>query len=81
MYRHQGRLRRLTLGPHPNLPLADAREKARDELRAAAKGGDPAEAKKAARKAETFKDTSTSDIRMRCPLFVVSRPELREERT
>ena len=55
MYRHQGRLRRLTLGTYPILSLADVREMAKDELRTAAKGGDPAGAKKVAREAETFK--------------------------
>lgn len=54
MYRHQVRLRRLTLGTYPNLSLADARDKARDELRSVAKGQDPAGDKQASRQAETF---------------------------
>lgn len=54
LYRHGGRVRRLTLGTYPALGLADAREKAKDTLRAAAKGGDPAAEKKAERAAETF---------------------------
>ena len=37
-----GRTRKLTLGNYPLLGLNDAREKARDALRAAAEGGDPA---------------------------------------
>lgn len=54
LYRVNGRLRRMTLGTYPNLPLADAREQAEDALRAAAKGRDPAGEKQAGRKAETF---------------------------
>jgi len=54
MYRHGNRLRRLTLGTHPALPLGDARDRARDALRAAAKGKDPAGEKAADRRAETF---------------------------
>ncbi len=54
MYRHGGRVRRLTLGTYPALGLADARDKAKDAVRAAAKGGDPAGEKKAERAAETF---------------------------
>ena len=42
LYRHRGKVRRLTLGTYPTLPLADAREQAKDALRAAAKGKDPA---------------------------------------
>ncbi len=54
MYRHQGRLRRLTLGTYPNLPLAEARARARDALHRAAKGGDPAAEKQSERRADTF---------------------------
>ena len=53
MYRHGGRLRRLTLGTYPPLTLADARAKAKDALRRAALGADPAAEKKADRLAET----------------------------
>ncbi len=56
MYRYAGVKRRLTLGAYPALPLASAREKAADVLRAVAHGADPAAAKKADRKAETFAD-------------------------
>ena len=49
LYRHHGRLRRLTLGTYPPLSLADAREQAKDALRAAAKGKDPASEKQADR--------------------------------
>lgn len=50
-YRRQadGRPRKLTLGAWPLLSLADAREKAREALRAAAEGGDPAGDKQQAR--------------------------------
>jgi integrase len=54
MYRHGGRLRRMKIGTHPPLTLADARETAREELRKAAKGEDPAAEKKRKREAETF---------------------------
>ena len=40
-YRTGGRLRRLTLGTHPPLLLADARELAREALRSARLGSDP----------------------------------------
>jgi hypothetical protein len=56
MYRHEGRLRRLTLGTYPALPLSEARERARDAIRHAAKGGDPAGDKSTHRRAETFAD-------------------------
>jgi integrase len=54
MYRHKGRLRRLTLGTYPALPLADARRQAMAALRSAAMGHDPAGEKQRDRKAETF---------------------------
>jgi integrase len=56
MYRVRGdkRLRRATLGTYPILTLADARDQARADLRAAAKGRDPASERKAERQAETF---------------------------
>ena len=60
MYRHGGRLRRLTLGTYPNLPLTDARDKATDALRRAAKGADPAAEKKAGRLAETVFELAES---------------------
>ncbi|MBU2091716.1 MAG: integrase arm-type DNA-binding domain-containing protein, partial [Alphaproteobacteria bacterium] len=45
-YRHRGRPAKMTLGKYPLLSLADAREAAREALRDAALGGDPAEAKR-----------------------------------
>jgi integrase len=56
LYRHRGRLRRLTLGSMDALTLAQARERARDELYAASKGEDPAQAKRDGRTAETIAD-------------------------
>jgi integrase len=56
MYRHHGRLRRLTLGTYPNVPLVDARKRADAALRGASGGKDPAGEKKAARLAETFRE-------------------------
>jgi integrase len=56
LYRHKGEKRRFTLGPYPRLGLADAREKAKEILRRAAKGEDPAAEKKRERKAETFRE-------------------------
>lgn len=56
MYRVRGdkRLRRATLGTYPTVSLADARELAMGDLRAASKGNDPASVRKAERQAETF---------------------------
>lgn len=54
VYRHKGRQRRLTLGSSPPLTLRDGRDLAIQALRDAALGEDPASAKTAARKAETF---------------------------
>lgn len=55
-YRVPGRLRRLTLDTYPKVSLADARERAKDALRAAAKGGDPAAKKQSDRMAATFEE-------------------------
>lgn len=52
----RARLRRLTLGSAAVLTLAQARERARDELYAAGKGADPATEKQMGRKAETIAD-------------------------
>src|SRR5271167_1820843 len=54
IYRHYGRMRRLTIGTYPILGLADAREIARRALRDAQLGLDPAGAKKQAREADSF---------------------------
>ncbi len=55
-FRVGGRQRRLTLGSYPALTLADARKGARDALRQAAEGIDPADDRKR-RKAERSSDT------------------------
>jgi len=54
MYRHAGRLRRLTLGPYGPLSLADARQMANRARRDVHLGGDPAREKLEQRRAETF---------------------------
>ncbi len=53
-YRIGSRLRRATLGTLPPLTLADARELAREALRQAALGHDPASARREAREELTF---------------------------
>ena len=55
LYRHKGDKRRYTIGTYPQLGLADARERAKEILRRAAKGDDPAAEKKRERRAETFR--------------------------
>ncbi len=54
IYRHAGRLRRMSFGTFPPLKLADARERAMEELRNAAKGEDPATQKAQDREADSF---------------------------
>ena len=56
IYKKNGRMRRLTLGPFPSLSLADARRSAASTLREVHLGNDPATAKHEARVAETFGD-------------------------
>jgi integrase len=56
LYRHKGDKRRYTIGTYPQLGLADARERAKEILRRAAKGDDPAAEKKRERRAETFRE-------------------------
>ena len=45
VYRHEGRVRRWTIGRYPDLSLADTREKAADARREIAHEADPAEGK------------------------------------
>src|SRR5262249_1009596 len=52
VYRHARRLRRLTIGTTDRWTLADARDQAREALRAAAKGEDPAAKKRQKQQAE-----------------------------
>lgn len=54
LYRHRGRLRRLTLGSLDVVTLAQARERARDELHAVSKGADVAAVKQDAKTADTI---------------------------
>jgi integrase len=53
VYRHEGRVRRWTIGRYPDLSLADAREKAADAKREIAHGADPAGEKQLRRHAPT----------------------------
>src|SRR5437867_10723631 len=62
-YRIGSRLRRATLGTLPPLSLADARDLAREALRQAALGHDPASAKREAREALTFAGLSRTTSR------------------
>ena len=57
IYRNaEGRRRRVTLGSYPAMKVADARQKAKDELGRISKGVDPAAEKKTERKAGTFNE-------------------------
>ncbi|MBK9239389.1 MAG: tyrosine-type recombinase/integrase [Acidobacteria bacterium] len=62
LYRHRGRLRRLTLGSESVVTLAAARDRARDELHGVTKGADPATVKQDGRKAETIADLADTYI-------------------
>lgn len=62
LYRHAGRLRRLSIGTYPPWTLADAREAATQALRDATKGKDPAAEKKRERAAETFGELADAYI-------------------
>lgn len=61
-YRVNGKHRRMTLGAYPVLSLADARQRAREVLAAAAEGRDPAEEVRAAKapKADNDRDKVSS---------------------
>jgi integrase len=52
-YRANGKHRRLTIGKHPHLSLADARDRAREKIGEAQGGGDPAEDRRVRRSADT----------------------------
>jgi integrase len=56
MYRHNGRLRRHSLGTYPALSLADARHQTLQTMARVAAGQDPAAERRALRDAETFGD-------------------------
>jgi integrase len=60
MYRYNGTKRRLKLGTHPEVALADARDKAKEALDRADKGGDPATQRKVLRaRSDTFEDIAS----------------------
>jgi integrase len=61
-YRVLGRLRRMTLGPYPDLSLADARRKARVVMGDVAQGDDPAQEKLDRREVKTFRDLAREYI-------------------
>src|SRR4051812_29553224 len=63
-YRVAGRLRRLTLGPYPDLSLADARRQARLVLGDVARGSDPAEEKQIQRDGLRFSDLAKAFLEM-----------------
>ena len=62
MFRHAGRLRRHTIGTFPRLTLAKARQEAKEALRDAELGQDPAAKKKAQRQANTFEEMAADFI-------------------
>lgn len=63
MYRYNGTKRRLKLGTHPEVALADARDKAREALDRADKGSDPATERKVLRaRSDTFEDVAARYI-------------------
>src|SRR5437763_4807915 len=64
LFRAQGRLRRMTLGGYPALPLMAARDKAREVLQSAHKGHDPAAEKIEARRheADLFQNVASAFI-------------------
>jgi integrase len=63
-YRVNNRLRRLTLGPYPDLSLFEARRKAREVLGDVARGDDPAQDKQERRDAETFRGLANAYLEM-----------------
>lgn len=71
-YRANGKQRRLTIGKHPHITLADAREKAREKLSAALAGDDPA----SSRALHRSKDSS---FRALCDEVQAARTDWREK--
>lgn len=61
-YRTGRTMKRLTLGGYPLLSLADARKRAKDALKLASNGVDPAQTKQDARDADTVADFATTYI-------------------
>ena len=64
LYRHEGRLRRLTVGTYPKIPLARARKLAEAALHEASLGRDPAGEKQQQRRAETFAELAEIYMRL-----------------
>jgi integrase len=62
LYRYYGKLRRLTIGGVEKIGLAAARKKAKDAIRDASNGVDPAQEKIKERLAETFGDLADAYI-------------------
>jgi integrase len=58
VYRFAGQPKRLTFGTYPAVPLAAARESAKEALYLVSKGTDPAALKQADRRGETFRDVA-----------------------
>jgi integrase len=59
LYRHDGQLRRDTLGPYPRIGLAKARQMAGDVLELSGRGTDPREARAAEKAAEARQQADT----------------------
>jgi integrase len=68
-YRANGRPRKFTLGSFPKIELGEARDLAREHMRAISKGADPAAEKRAAKAAQAAPDlpTTMGDL---CDLYV-----------
>ena len=64
MYRHGGRLRRLTLGKHPILSLSEARELAVKAQRSVTLGEDPAAQKQTRRHAVTISNLASQYLEL-----------------
>ena len=63
LYRHAGRLRRYTIGTYPRMTLAKAREQAREALRDAELGQDPAAKKRAKRQEGSFEELAVDYVK------------------
>jgi integrase len=69
-YRYAGVPRKLTLGPHPVLDLATARERGREALQSVAAGRDPAEEKRRAAKRAREKGVGSDLVTAQLDLFI-----------
>jgi integrase len=75
MYRHAGRLRRMTFGTFPPMTLKDARKEANQKLRQAANGEDPATERAQQRKADTFQEMALEYVERHAKARKKSWPE------